>query len=209
MRARPTRRRRPLLSARGRSRALAALVVAAVLGSAGCATEGSAAPAAGSATSFVGGDGSLTVLPQADRRPAPPLAGPTLAGPPVALADYRGKVVVLNVWGSWCPPCRAEAPLLERSWRDLRPRGVQFLGVNVRDRDAAARAFERRFGITYPSIVDRDSRQLLGFGSTLPPQAIPSTIVIDRAGRVAARALGPVTTAKLRAVVEPVLAEAP
>jgi thiol-disulfide isomerase/thioredoxin len=201
---------------------LRSLAVAAVLAlvAAGCASPsgaggGSAAAgdrqqggASADGTGYVGGDGSVTVVPAAERVAAPALSGPRLGGGEVSLAELRGNVVVLNVWGSWCPPCRAEAPTLERVAADLRPEGVRFLGINVRDNDDAARAFEREYDISYPSLVDRDNRALLQFRDTLPPTAIPSTIVVDQQGRVAARALGPVTEQRLRGMIDAVLSGA-
>lgn len=165
--------------------------------------------AAADSTGYVGGDGSVTVVPEAERAAAPTLQGPRLGGGEVSLAELRGNVVVVNVWGSWCPPCRAEAPTLQRVAADLRPQGVRFLGINVRDNDDSALAFEREYDISYPSLVDRDNRALLSFRDTLPPTAIPSTLVVDRQGRVAARALGPVTEERLRGMIDAVLAGEP
>ncbi|MEQ7125474.1 TlpA disulfide reductase family protein [Actinopolymorpha sp. B11F2] len=140
---------------------------------------------------FVSGSGTVTTIPPAERQPAPALAGKTLSGKRISLADFDGKVVVLNVWGSWCAPCRKEAPDLVAAARTLKPAGVEFLGVNTRDNDPGpARAFVRTFKVTYPSVYDPNGEQLLGFRETLPPSAIPSTLVIDRQGRVAARVLG-------------------
>jgi thiol-disulfide isomerase/thioredoxin len=104
--------------------------------------------------------------------------------------------VVLNVWGQWCPPCRAEADELVAAHRELGP-DVAFLGVNIRDLDDNARAFERTYGISWPSIVDQDSSLLLGFRETsLPaPAAPPTTYVIDREGRLGARIADEITTA--------------
>jgi thiol-disulfide isomerase/thioredoxin len=161
----------------------------------------------GDGQNFVGGDGTVTTVAAGERDRAPSLQGTTLAGEPLDLDDYLGSVVVLNVWGSWCTPCRAEAPTLERVYLDLRPQGVEFVGINTRDDEEKARAFERTKNITYPSVVDEDGELLLEFHETLPPSAIPSTLVIDREGRMAARVIGPVTESKLRDVVEPVLAE--
>ena len=118
--------------------------------------------------------------------------GTTLDGGTFDVADHRGEVVVVNVWGSWCPPCIAEAPDLQEVWSEVRGRGVQFVGVDFRDNTAAARAHERRFGVTYPSIEDQAGRVLLALRGSLPPRAIPSTLVLDRRGRVAARVLGQV-----------------
>jgi thiol-disulfide isomerase/thioredoxin len=158
---------------------------------------------------FVAGDGSVTVLAVDERQPAPSIVGETLDGGTFTLADHLGQVVVLNVWASWCAPCRAEAPILEEVWQDTGPLGVQFVGLDTRDSDAAARAFVDRFGITYPNVIDRDGRLQLRFGDSLPPQAIPSTVVVDRQGRVAARALGKVSAATLRTMILPLVEEQP
>ena len=184
-----------------RAGALSALAIAALL--VGC----SPTAAGDSGTAFVAGDGSIVVLDDAQRQPAPEISGPTLDGGTWSLADHRGDVVVLNVWASWCAPCRAEAPVLESTWQDLRDQGVQFVGLDTRDALAAATAFVDRYGITYPNVVDTDGSLQLRFGETLPPQAIPSTLVIDRQGRVAARILGKASESSLRGVIEPLLAE--
>lgn len=167
----------------------------------------SAGAAAGSG--FVAGDGSIVLLDPAERIPAPAIVGTGLDGTPFTLADHRNKVVVLNVWASWCAPCRAEAPILESTWRSLESQPVQFVGLDTRDSDAAARAFIDRFGITYPNVVDRDGRIQLLFSDTLPPQAIPSTLVIDKQGRVAGRILGKASESDLRGLIEPLLEEQP
>ncbi len=102
----------------------------------------------GDGQNFVGGDGTVTTVSSSERDEAPALQGTTLAGEPLDLDDYLGQVVVLNVWGSWCTPCRAEAPTLERVYRDLRPQGVEFVGINTRDDEEKARAFERTKNIS-------------------------------------------------------------
>ena len=110
---------------------------------------------------------------------------------------------MLNVWASWCGPCRAEAPTLQAIATQYP--NVHFIGVLTRDDDDAARAFLRRFKITYPSI--HDDELILKFGKTLPPNAIPSTVIIDSRGRIAARISGEVTVASLRGLLDKVLAE--
>lgn len=118
-----------------------------------------------------------------------------------------GQVAVYNVWGSWCGPCRAEAPDLTRLARETSAETV-FVGINLRDNDAAARAFERTFDTPYSSITTADSADaLLAFGSALSSSAIPSTVVVDPEGRVAARVVGPITYATLKALVSTVVAE--
>ena len=118
-------------------------------------------------------------------------------------------MVVLNVWASWCAPCRAEAPTLAALSAELEGTGVQFVGLDTRDSDVPARAFVERFGIGYPNVIDPDGRLQLLFGDSLPPQAIPSTLVIDPEGRVAARALGKVSESSLRGMIEPLLPAQP
>lgn len=189
--------------------AAAALGVCGVL-LAGCAQQVDAGePVSGSVAEqgYVSGDGSTTILAEASRTAAPDLTGPTLAGDTFTLSEQVGDVVVLNVWASWCAPCRAEAEELEEVWREVSDTDTQFVGLNTRDSQAPAEAFVARFGVSYPNVIDTDgSRQLL-FHESLPPAAIPSTIVIDRQGRVAARAIGQVDRSRLLGMIEPILAE--
>jgi thiol-disulfide isomerase/thioredoxin len=178
---------------------LAALMLVVSVAASGCAES------MGGAEGFVAGSGTVTVLDEADRVPAPELSGRSLSGRPLALGDFAGSTVVLNVWGSWCAPCREEAPALIQAAKRLGDRDVQFLGVSVREPGvASAKAFVRNFGVPYPSIYDSDGSQLLGFRDTLPPDAIPSTLVIDSQGRVAARVLGPVDESTLVGLVNDV-----
>ncbi|MFJ7244344.1 TlpA family protein disulfide reductase [Kitasatospora sp. NPDC098652] len=154
------------------------------------------------------GSGEIVRIAEDRRATAPGVSGATLEGRPLALTGYRGKVVLLNVWGSWCAPCRAEAPGLERTYQALKDQGVEFVGINTRDLDRApAQAFERRFGIGYPSLYDPEGALVLRFRGDLLPQAIPSTLVIDRQGRIAARALRALSEDGLRALLAPVVAE--
>lgn len=179
-------------------RVLLAAALASALLTSGC----SAAPSAEGG--FIGGDGSITVVPVAERRPAPRITGETLDGATFDSASVAGRVVVYNVWGSWCAPCRKEAPALEAAARRTDGTAV-FVGINTRDLDRApALAFTRAFGVSYPSVYDPDGRQLLLFGTQLPPSAIPSTLVVDAQGRVAARVLGEVTESTLVGLVDEV-----
>lgn len=163
---------------------------------------------ASNAAGFVAGDGTVQVIDAVDRRPAPELSAKTLTGATFTLADHLGSVVVLNVWGSWCAPCRKEAPELQTAYTRLSTRGagkVVFVGINTRDNDPGpAIAFERSFAVTYPSVYDPSGKQLLGFANSLPAMAIPSTLVIDAKGMVAARLLGATTTTTLVDVVKDV-----
>ena len=157
---------------------------------------------------FVAGKGIITRLAVEDRKEPGEVAGETLDGEPISLDDYEGKTVVVNVWGSWCAPCRAEAPDLAAASEELADDGVEFLGINSRDLDrAAAQAFQRRFGVPYPSIYDQQGKTLLAFRGTLSPNAIPSTVVIDDQGRVAASVIGEVSKSTLVGLVEDVIAE--
>lgn len=152
---------------------------------------------------YVAGKGIITTVDVADRRTPGPVSGTTLAGRTTSLSDYQGKVVVVNVWGSWCPPCRAEAPMLADAARDLRSKDVVFLGINSRNPEQAGpRAFERRFKIPYDSIYDPDGRTLLAFHGTLSPNSIPSTVVIDPQGRVAASVIGTISRTTLDDLVD-------
>ena len=154
---------------------------------------------------YVAGRGVITTLGVADRKAPGPVAGTTIEGRRVSLSDYSGKVVVVNVWGSWCAPCRAEAPMLAAAARDLAAHGVVFLGIDSRDPStAAAQAFVRRFDVPYPSIYDQQGRTLLSFRGTLTPNSVPSTVVIDTDGRVAASVLGQVTRTTLYDLVDEV-----
>jgi peroxiredoxin len=167
-------------------------------------TACSEAADAGSGSGFVGGDGSIVVLSPEERVQAPDLRGTSLDGEQIVISDYRGDIVVMNVWASWCAPCRAEAPELEEAWNDVRSDGVQFIGLNTRDSELSAQRFVETMGLTFPSVRDNDGRLQLLFADSLPPQAIPSTLVIDREGRVAARMLGKVSSATLRGVIDEV-----
>ncbi len=161
----------------------------------------------GDQAGYVSGTGAVTTIAPGDREAAPEFEGPTLDGGDFSLADAVGDVVVLNVWGSWCPPCRQEAPGLQAVAAELADQGVQFVGVNTRDTETGADAFVEEFGITFPSVVDNDGVRLLAFRETLPPSSIPSTLVVDRQGRLAARVIGPIGETSLRDLVAEVAAE--
>ena len=167
---------------------------------AGCTTTGADEPTrAANQQGYVGVEASVTIVPPAKRVAAPEVKGPVLGDDKkeISTADQLGKVVVLNVWGSWCPPCRMEAPDLQAA-SDKTAKIAQFIGLNNRDLDQAPPiAFNRAHDITYPSIWDPNGKALVALTGTLPPKAIPSTLVIDKQGRIAARILGPVTKTTL------------
>lgn len=154
---------------------------------------------------YVAGKGVITTLKVADRKAPGTVEGRTIDGRRVSLSDYAGQVVVVNVWGSWCAPCRAEAPMLADAAHDLAKRDVAFLGIDSRDpSEAAARAFVRRFEIPYPSIYDQRGSTLLAFRGTLTPNSVPSTVILDRQGRVAASVLGEISRTTLDDLVDDV-----
>ena len=168
----------------------AALVLLFVL--AGCASDPLAAQyEAGTNQNYISGDGTLTLIDAADRGDAVAFEAQTAEGDTVSSADYAGEVIVLNFWYAACPPCRVEAPDLQELHERFDGQGASFLGVNVRDQAETAAGFEKEFGITYPSVIDaNDGNMLLAFAGTVAPNAVPTTLVIDKQGRVAARFLG-------------------
>jgi thiol-disulfide isomerase/thioredoxin len=155
---------------------------------------------------FVPGTPGVTVFGR-DSPMAPRVSGTTLAGARLSLAQFRGHVVVLNFWGSWCTPCRAEAPALAALSQRFGPAGVRFLGVDIRDTPATAEAFQRDFRITYPSFSDPGDQIALDFYATVPPAGIPTTLVISRSGRIAARVIGGVSYPGLRRLITATLAQ--
>lgn len=192
-------------------RATASLAAAAAtaLLLAGCSATGGDEPTRGAdQQGYVGSGGALTRIAPDQRAPAPTVSGVQLGADTktVSTADYPGKVIVLNVWGSWCSPCRQEAAGLQAASVATKA-DAQFVGLNTRDfAPAAPEAFVRTQGITYPSIFDPSGRSLLELSGQVPPSAIPSTLVLDRQGRVAIRVLGPVSENTLTDMVAEVAA---
>lgn len=149
----------------------------------------------------------VTEYPAAERGAPVALAGRDLEGGAASTDALRGNPLVLNVWGSWCAPCRTEAPVLRAVSEEYASNGVQFLGINVKDNTAAAAAFERRFGITYPSLDDQSGQATLELTGYLPASVVPATLVLDREGRVSARVLGAVEASTLRSLLDTVITE--
>lgn len=181
---------------------------------------------------YISGDGSVQLVAEADREPVEGVAGETLDGGRLDLADLRGAPVVLNVWGSWCAPCHAEAPELVSAFEQLgggtddggtddggtagggtgADEGADavaaFVGIDIRDRSRQpALAFEEEYGIGWPSLYDPDSLHLLALRGEVPPQAVPATLVLDAEGRVAARIIGQVDSGTLVGIVTDVAEE--
>lgn len=154
------------------------------------------------ASSLVG----VETFAPSDREPMPALAGPTLDGAALDLGGFRGRIVVLNAWASWCTPCRTEIPAFVSLANTADPADVAVVGLDVQDEDAAARDFVDDFGMPYPSIVDSDG-SLLTTIPGVPPSALPSTVIVDRDGRIAARVIGEADPAQLDAIVDGLVAE--
>jgi thiol-disulfide isomerase/thioredoxin len=171
-----------------------------------CATPNASIQNSGEA-SFISGDGTATFLKVEERNSAPELIALDFNGNAIDLKNYKNKVVVLNVWGSWCGPCRKEASELQELYLKNKDSGVEFIGINIRDSKVSAEKFITNFGITYPNIFDRDGVKLLGFKDTLPANAIPSTVLVDKDGKVAARQLGPIERALIQGFISSLVDE--
>ncbi|MFF3733477.1 TlpA family protein disulfide reductase [Streptomyces sp. NPDC002476] len=163
----------------------------------------------GGSTNFVSGSGGISTVAKGDRKPAPKLDGETLDGKQLDVADFKGKVVVLNIWGSWCGPCRGEAKYFAQVAKETKDKGVEFVGINTRDaQKGPALSFEKDYGVPYPSFFDPTGKLMLRFPKgTLRPQAIPSTVVLDREGKIAARSLVGLDAERLHKMIDPLIAE--
>ncbi|MEU9159164.1 TlpA disulfide reductase family protein [Streptomyces sp. NPDC048424] len=203
-------RRNSRRSTGGRATLLTAVAVAGVMTLTSCTgSDGGKATSTGG--NYVTGATGITTAAKGERDEAPKLDGETVDGKTLDTTTLKGKVVVLNIWGSWCPPCRAEAPDFAKVSKELADAGkdVAFVGINTRDLSVQnAVSFEESFGITYPSLYDPAGKLMLRFPKgTLNPNAIPSTIILDREGKIAARTLAPLGEERLRSMIDPILAE--
>jgi peroxiredoxin len=192
-------------------RIVIATLVASGLALTGCSADPLAAEyESGSNNNYISGDGTVKVIAPADRGKPVDFAGEIADGKAVSSADYRGTVLVLNFWYAACAPCRVEAPELEKVYRKFDKNGATILGVNVRDQAATADSFAAKWGVTYPSVIDANNGNLLlAFAGTVAPNAVPTTLVIDKQGRVAARILGQVDApSTLTAIITDAIAEA-
>lgn|SRR5690625_590454 len=156
---------------------------------------------------YVSGDGTVTVWAESERNDPVELAGQTFDEEELDLADWQGSVVVLNFWYAACPPCRAEAPDLKEVAEETAESGVEFLGVNSTDDPGTAAAFERTFEVPYPSLHDSRSQGVAAMQGKVALQAVPTTVVLDTDGRVAARVIGRVDAVTLRTLIKDVQAE--
>jgi thiol-disulfide isomerase/thioredoxin len=191
---------------------LVVLIAAVTVALAGCST-GTDAVAQGGTFEFVAPGGKTDIFydgPESRGRPGK-LAGPDLMDPnrTLSLDDFAGKVVVINVWGQWCGPCRAEVSQLQKVYDATRAQGVAFLGIDVRDNRDAARDFVIDRKVTYPSIFDPPMRTMIAFGGKYPTTVIPSTLVLDRGHRVAVVFLRELLAEDLQPVVQRLAAEDP
>ena len=160
-----------------------------------------------SESGFVSGDGTSVFLNKVERKPAPELKNVEFLSSEIDLNSLKNKVVLINVWGSWCSPCRKEAPELEELYLKNKTNNVEFIGINIRDSKISANRFIENFTITYPNIFDRDGKLLLGYKDSLPANAIPSTILIDKNGLVAARQLGPIDKSLIQGFISELVEE--
>lgn len=190
-----------------RSLLRSAVLLAAAAPLAACGTANDPLSDGVSNQNYIAGDGSVEVYDTADRGDPVQLTGTFYDGAALDSAEWAGQVTVLNFWYAACAPCRIEAPHLAKLAGEFEDSGVAFYGVNVRDQEATAAAFERTYEIPYPSAPDTDGSILLALTQYVNPQAVPTTLVLDAQGRVAARILGVVEEGTLRALIEDRLGE--
>lgn len=164
---------------------------------------------AGSGQNYISGDGALTVVAPESRDQPVVFAGPLDQGGEFSSTSYSGQVMVVNFWYAGCPPCRLEAPDLEALHQQFQGDGVVFVGVNILDQTPTALAFAEEFGVTYPSIMDTNQGAVrLAFAGEVSPNAVPTTVVLDKEGRVAARISGLITDpGVLAGIIDGVMAE--
>ncbi|EHR59305.1 TlpA family protein disulfide reductase [Saccharomonospora cyanea] len=197
------------MRAQSTRRIAAAVMAAAAVALTGCSTGDDAVVSGGSFSFVAPGGKSDIYYDEGQRQELPEVAGEDLFDPNkrIAASDYEGDVLVINVWGQWCGPCRAEAPEMQKLYDETKDDGVVVLGIDVRDHDRSApQDFMRDRGLTYPSIYDPSGRSLLNL-SGYPRSVVPSTIVVDRQGRVAAVFLRDLLAEDLRPLVDRLAAE--
>ncbi|WP_240643827.1 TlpA family protein disulfide reductase [Antribacter gilvus] len=198
--------RRPRRSATRRAVAAGAVLALAATLAACTSDSGASTDAVGQG--YVSGDGSVQTWDLGEREGPVTVAGTDFAGNAVDVTEWTGDVVVLNTWYAGCPPCRAEASDLAELATTFEPDGVKFLGINTRDEAPTAQAFERTFEVPYPSVDDRSATVRAALSGVVPLQAVPSTVVLDAEGMVAARIIGQIDRSTLETLVEDLLAEA-
>ncbi|MEO5983714.1 MAG: TlpA disulfide reductase family protein [Pedococcus sp.] len=199
----------PATSRTARASAMLAIPVLA-LSLAACSSDPNSIAAqakSGNRQGYISGDGTIESIPAAKRKKPVVLSGTTLDDQSWSVAEQAGKVVVLNVWASWCPPCETEAPELKDAAEKIAAadKPVVFMGINTRDNPASGRATAKRQGIPYPSLDDQDGRMILTLQGKAPTP--PVTLVLDPSGRIAARVVGEVTSSMVTGLVDDVLTE--
>jgi len=196
---------RPRQSARSKTILITAAAFASVLLGLSACVESTPLANAGGGYSSVG---PVTEIDAGDRGDPIAFSGTFDTGPSGSSEDWLGSVVVVNFWYAGCAPCRAEAPDLEALNIKYQPDGVQFVGVNVRDQAGTAQSFADAFGITYPSFLDADGGEIqLAFAGEIAPDAVPTTLVLDRQGRIAARIVGRLDKSILNTLISDAVAE--
>jgi Thiol-disulfide isomerase and thioredoxins len=185
-----------------------ALACVATLGLAACSSDGKSITDQanqGSDKNYLAGDGTLAQLAPAKRGKPVTLSGKLLDGKPWSTKDHPGKVIVVNVWGSWCPPCKAETPDLQKAWVQLQKKGVLMIGADQQEGPQTAAAFLQTAGVTYPSLQANGGASIVALQGKA--SATPSTLVLDQQHRIAARVSGPTTTATLVGLVNDVMSK--
>ena len=173
--------------------AVAGIILVAALALTGCSGQDklNTTYSSNSGTGYTDETGAPVLITPAERTKARDFSSTTEDGTPFALKDYRGKVVVVNFWYATCVPCRVEAPILQGLYEKYQGEGVSFVGVNVADQPDTAMAFEKRYGVTYPSVMDVDKgTAAIAFAGSVSASAVPTTFVLDKQGRIAARISG-------------------
>ncbi|WP_169251670.1 TlpA disulfide reductase family protein [Brevibacterium sp. 'Marine'] len=183
-----------------------ALAAGTALALSACSENDELADQAGSDQGYVSGSGVVSQVAVEDRGKPLELSFETLDGESMSLADLRPTPVVVNLWYAACPPCRKEAPDLKSVSEEFGDK-AQFIGVNVRDQEAAANAFIQNYQVPYPNMLDSNGEMVSLLSGVLPPQATPSTVVLDAQGRAAARVVGEVDSSTLKGLIEDVLSE--
>ncbi|WP_022873395.1 TlpA family protein disulfide reductase [Nesterenkonia alba] len=194
---------------RARLHGLAAALACAAFALSACSPESDdlAQRASNDGTNYVAGDGSVQEYAPGSRGEPVDFSSELFDGTDISGETFQDQVTVLNFWYAACAPCRKEAPDLQEIYEEFAPAGVEFYGVNTRDTQATAEAFERNFGITYPSMEDRTGEVLMSMTDYVHPSAVPTTLVLDTDGRVAAQIVGIVEPGTLRTLISTALEE--
>ncbi len=190
----------------GRRAVLTGIIASTALVLSACGENDELAAQAGSDQGYVSGSGVVSQVAVKDRGEPLDLSFTTIDGKQMSLSALRPTPVVINLWYAACPPCRVEAPDLKAVSEEFGD-SAQFIGVNVRDQEAEANAFISNYQIPYPNMLDTNGDMVALLSGVLPPQATPSTVILDAQGRAAARVVGAVDKSTLKGLIEDVQAE--